>query len=396
MRSRFLAAVAATFALCAGASPATAQELFLKRALPPGAQPPCAVAGVPEAPPPAADEEARSEAGRLAAEASQAAILGDRARARELLEEAAALDPTSPGVAYRLARVLEDSGAGPDALVHFCRVLALEPEGSDAPDVRRRIERLSPALEGGLPDAARSAFLEGVAHFDAREFDAAARQFSRALVEYPDWDQAHFNRGLANLELGREAAAIADLERYLELRPQATDRDAVASRLGARAPAASDLPRPAPARARHSAGTALVSGLVLPGMGHVYSDRPGRGALIFLAAGGSVAAGILYTDVEIECRLFPAPAVCPSEEIADRRETRPYLTHGIAAAGAITLLGAVHAALTVRSRNRRAAAGLAVALPGSARGPEAVHLSLEPFVRPDGAGVRAAVRIPVP
>lgn len=389
--SRIVPGLLALLAVLNAPAIVSGQELSLHRDLPSEPQTPCAATTVFAADaPPQVLEQDRAEADRLAGEAAQAAILGDHVRARALLAEAARLDPTSASIAYRLGRVLEETGEPQAALVQFCRYLALEPEGADAEDVKERVDRLARPLESAVPEAARTAFTEGIARFDAREFEEAAREFSRALARFPDWGQAHFNRGLTYLRLGREDAGLADLERYLELRPEATDRPQVVARI--------DQLSSAPAPRVYSAPTTLLTGLLVPGMGHVYSGRPGQGVLVFLAAGASAAAGLLYTEVEIDCLTIPDEGGCPSDQILDRRETRPYLVHGLAGAAAITVVSALHAVLSVPRRPQGGSSELGVAFP--LRGPEsegaAPVLTVDPITVRGRAGLAAALRFPVP
>src|SRR5690606_16803702 len=90
--------------------PASAQSLPLRRAIPeplPGGCPAVADVSAQTTTPP---EEAVREAARLATEASNAAILGDLASARNLLERAASLDPQEPSIAFRFGRTLEGLG----------------------------------------------------------------------------------------------------------------------------------------------------------------------------------------------------------------------------------------------------------------------------------------------
>lgn len=384
----------ALLALAAASVPAGAQELPLKRTLSVAGESPCVVAGFGNLPPVDVSDEDRDEADRLAGEASQAAILGNQARAEELLGEAAELDPSSAGIAYRLARTLEEAGAEDAAVGQLCRYLALEPEGADADDVQRRIDRLAPEPGDVIPEPARLAFQQGVERFDAGEFAQATQQFSRALVELVDWDLAHYNRAVASLRLGRENAGLAGLERYLELRPDAEDREQVAARLGDRAP-------PVVAAGRgYSASTALLTGLLVPGMGHFYSDRPWMGFLYLLGAGGSATFGLAYEEVAISCRVIPTDGNCPSEEILGRDKDRPYLVHGLVGAGVLTVLGAVHAALGIGERSSpqggsSSGLGFSLPLPIQGRSATAATLTLEPVAWRGDTGFRAAVRVPI-
>jgi tetratricopeptide (TPR) repeat protein len=312
----------------------SAQELIPRVELPP---PPPGACELAEAATPVSrsvSEADREEARSLMAEAGQASILGEDARARSLLRRASDLDPLSPEIAYRLGRLLDAAGEEEAALVEFCRYLALEPDGADAPEVETRVDMLAPPAPDPFPAAAREAFRQGLSALDRRAFDEAALQFSRALVERPDWPDAHYNRGLAYLGAGRAGAGRADLERYLELEPGAPEAGAVARRLEALTPVAGPVRSPA---------TALVTGLVLPGMGHVYAGRPGTGLAILAGAGGSAAAGLLYTQVEVNCLVPPVDGRCPAGQVAERRETRPLLVPGLAVAAVITVAGAVHA-----------------------------------------------------
>jgi len=290
-----------------GAGPVHAQDPARERAFPSNLEASCEQAGADPAETPAsAPEEARAEADRLAAEASRAAILGDREEARRLLEQAADLNPASKEVTYRLGRLLEGTGDSQRALVQFCRYLALHPDASEAEEVRQRALQLA-ALE-----------VEG------------------------------------------------DLS-------------------------------PAPGGFRPA--TALFTGLVFPGSGHMYSDRPGRGALILLAAGASAVGGVLYTRTEVECLEDPGSDECPPDLILSQEQSRPYQRHGLLVAGAITVFTAVHAAVTVRRANRSGGAPLATALPVPGPGWDGNRpvMTIDPvLVAGSGPGLRASVRIPVP
>jgi hypothetical protein len=124
----------ALLALLHAVAPATAeaQTLVPKRAelsiADPGAcPPPPAHSAVPLS--------LSSSTDSLLVAGSQAAILGDQHMAADLLRAAAASDPGSAVVAYRLARTLDELGSGREAMLEYCRYLALVPA---APDRRRR------------------------------------------------------------------------------------------------------------------------------------------------------------------------------------------------------------------------------------------------------------------
>jgi tetratricopeptide (TPR) repeat protein len=100
----------------------------------------------------------------LVQRAQQAAILGDRASAREQWRQAAELDPTDADLAYQLARAHEGAGAFADATTEYCRFLALAPNAREAAEARDRIAVLSssrstvaePELPRDLPSPARA------------------------------------------------------------------------------------------------------------------------------------------------------------------------------------------------------------------------------------------------
>ena len=200
------------------------QELSIKRDLPALPSNACEARGFAFELDPYPSEEAEAEAEGLASDANLAAILGEYDRARSLLSEASALHPRSTSISYRFGRLLEDGGEREAALSEFCRFIVIDAQAVEVAEVEVRIERIG--LEVGAVGAgsARVAFEDGVSSFDLGDYEEAVLDFSRALVELPDWDQAHFNRAVAYLQSGRDASGAADLEWYLELVPDASDR----------------------------------------------------------------------------------------------------------------------------------------------------------------------------
>src|SRR4030095_11873553 len=94
-----------------------------------------------------------------------------------------------------------------------------------------------------------------------------------------------YDRALANALHGQRELAIADLQRYLRLRPEAEDRAAVIARI-------SSL-RGGPL----SPGAALGLGLIIPGAGQMYTGRRAFGLLTLAAAGGGGAAAFKVASV---------------------------------------------------------------------------------------------------
>jgi tetratricopeptide (TPR) repeat protein len=98
----------------------------------------------------------RLAARALVQRAQQAAILGDRASAREQWRQAAALDPTDPDLAYQLARAHDGAGAFADAAIEYCRFLTLAPNAPEAAEARERVAVLSPRAPAAAPELSPS------------------------------------------------------------------------------------------------------------------------------------------------------------------------------------------------------------------------------------------------
>lgn len=140
-------------------------------------------------------------------------------------------------------------------------------------------------------------------------------------------------------------------------------------------------------------GTALMSGLVLPGMGYFYTDQPTLGALVLGAAGASAGLGLLYKKVEVACLGLQVNGVCAPGEPLSRVETRPLLGPGLAVAGAVTILGAINAYRNAKKSRfqslAREAARLNALVPRLGYQSETTALRVEPMVRGWTGGVRA-------
>lgn len=114
------------------------------------------------------------------------------------------------------------------------------------------------------------------------------------------------------------------------------DRDTLAERTAAGDSMATSV-------SRFDPGRALALGLVAPGLGHFYTERPVRGLLVLGAAAGAIAAGVLNEDVDIMCFDKTGRNTCPPDQIKSKVSRRPLLLPAIGAAAAITLLGAIDA-----------------------------------------------------
>ncbi len=335
---RLLAAAGLCVLLPAGAATAlSAQELALKRTVPRPGNVSC-----PRLPPPGSvSEEERDEAGRLSSSAEQALILGDQARARDLLARAVELDPASGELAYRYARILQDLGERQEAMDELCRTMSLGPGEEVAADARARLEVLAAMDRPQVPDEAVTAFQSGVAAADALRLEVAEQAFDAAVALAPEWADAVFDRGVVRARLGKGTEAAADLQHYLALEPDAPDAMLVSQRIG-QLQIAPPLPRP---------GTALGLGLVLPGLGQFYSGRTFGGLTVLALAGSAAVAGMVVKKVTVRCvGVSPSGGDCPPDRLVGENTERPYLIPGLAAAGAVGFIGAVEAYIRARRR----------------------------------------------
>jgi tetratricopeptide (TPR) repeat protein len=279
-----------------------------------------------------------AEARRLAAQGREAALVGDVAEARAAFVRAAALNPADEQIAYDLGRAHEALGDAPAAIGELCRYLALSPQGRQAGDVQARILRLSPP---GVTDAARRAqasFAAALAAYDRRRYGEAAAAFDAVLRAAPTASEALFDRALARIGLGQRSEAVRDLEGYLASAQAADDRAAVLRVIAV-------LRRPAldPDRA-------LVRGLVVPGLGQFYTQRPGLGVAV-LGATAAAIAGVVYERTGTAERTFTDPFGQPYTQSVPVTE-RPYVAPALAS-GAVVWLGAALEARLHAGRARR-------------------------------------------
>ena len=310
------------------AAPASGQTLTLIREAP-GVWDGCPAR--PDAIPARASLAERQEAERLAAAATQAAILGDNAAALELLRRADGLDPASPEVKYHLARTLEELGRSTDALAEYCRYTALAGEAPDAPDAQDARARIEALTASTVTAAAARAFSAGTGHVDAGRLREAEAAFGQAMSAAPAWGAPVHNRAVVRLALGRTAEASADIDEYLRLTGDQT-RAANLSAWTAIRPSSPRAPQ-----------QALIAGLLMPGLGHFTTDRPATGALVLGVAAAAVGVGVAVQDVKVDCLSPPVDGRCPPENIVRERTERPYLYPGIAVAAAAGILGALDA-----------------------------------------------------
>ena len=72
-------------------------------------------------------------------------------------------------------------------------------------------------------ERARELFLEGVAHFEAQQLQAAEKAFAASLQKLPGRVSTRINLAATRLRLGRASEALAELEAVLDAEPQHLD-----------------------------------------------------------------------------------------------------------------------------------------------------------------------------
>jgi len=324
---------AATGARPASAGATAGSALAPKRSL----TLPTVAACLREAPPAAAGRRDELAARTVAARARELALVGDRAGARAAFARAVALDPASAPLAYDLARASEEAGDTRGALTAYCQFLALAPSASDARDARARVGRLSGGTGEGADRRARDAFSRGVVALDARVYTVAAAAFGDVLRETPNAPEAAYNRGLAELALGRDAEAARDLAAYVASPAAGPDRADVLRAVDA-------LRRPV-----WDPGTAFARGIV-PGFGQLYTGRPVAGVAVLAASAAAVGVALAQQTTVHDSAFVDRFGNRYTSPVTVRR--RPYLAAGLGAAGLLTLGAAFEAAHFARGADR--------------------------------------------
>ena len=172
---------------------------------------------------------------------------------------------------------------------------------------------------------------------------AASRALTSAASAAPSWADVYYERALVYQAEGNTSQAIADFQHYLQLRPNASDRSAVSTRIGA-------LDR--------SPTKAFASG-ILPGGGQFYTHQPILGVVVL---GGVVASGVWA--LKSSPIIFTDPFGHPYQAGTERK----HLWTGVAVGGGIWLLGALEAAIHASSARGDPYPPVALAFPrGRAR-----------------------------
>jgi tetratricopeptide (TPR) repeat protein len=126
-----------------------------------------------------------------------------------------------------------------------------------------------------------SAFQAGIEAYERGRMADAEAAFSTAIRGEPQWAEPYYNRAMTSLARGENEPVVRDLEQFLRLRPETDDRAAVVARIASLR------------RVRFSPGTALTTGLVLPGAGQYYTRRPARGVITSLGVGAALVIALV-------------------------------------------------------------------------------------------------------
>jgi hypothetical protein len=104
----------------------------------------------------------------------------------------------------------------------------------------------------------------------------------------------------------------------------------------------------------------------------------------------------LHKKVQVDCLQLPTNGVCPPDQILGERVERPLLVPGLAAAVAITVVGAIAAFRGARGSNPPLSSGagdLRLDLPGIVAGTMSPALKLEPVSWGEGGGARLLLEV---
>ncbi len=321
------------------ASSRAASPLPIKRTpLPASLLPACPVARPTSFVP---SDAQRRQARDLASRSQQEAILGDSAGALSHLRDARKLDPTDPDLAYQLARNYESAASVDSAVVEYCRFLTLAPRSSDAQDARDRVAVLAKPAPDPVVEAVNTLFQQGLAAYDAGRMPEAEARFTRALEVQPAFADAYYDRALTRLAQDDREGAAGDFEVYIRLKPTAADRAIVSAQL------------PGLRRAKYSASEAFALGIIIPGAGQYYTNRPVWGTALLIAGAGAIGAAFIpQTKIENVEQQGTDPFGNPYTFLSRRRVTdHPIFIPGMVAAGAIAVVGATEAYVHANAAN---------------------------------------------
>jgi tetratricopeptide (TPR) repeat protein len=297
---------------------------------------------------------------------------GDMSRALALLDSVPVEIPLRDQAVRHLYRGLIHFTAGETAhaLESFARAIDVEPE-----------LRLDPAIHSPSRVRAYLIALDSVVQtwrFEARAAEAAgaveeaARTWERVVSAIPSDTLAAQRHAALQARLNRRTPAARPPAVPIGADSTPTLESAVMTDSAA-----------APAVRTLDPGQAAVLGLLLPGLGEIYTGRPGRGVLVLGGAAVALGVGLLYENVAVRCLTVPINNFCPPDDIISENTERPYLGAGLAAAAAITVLGAIDAYFAARRANVSATSG-------ASSGRQGLRLHA-PAIEPTASDVRLAL-----
>ena len=252
----------------------------------------------------AAFKDGDDRAGALTGLGYLALRRNDLATASARFDEALKIDPNDPGAATGRA---------------YAELWRLDPR--QAP--HRAVALASPRPVTYPADAANQ-LRAGIDFFAARNAKSAEKSLTAAAAAAPAWPDVYYERALAYQAEGQTSLAVSDFNRYLSLRPNAVDRNAVEKRIGA---------------LNRSPAKAFALG-ILPGGGQFYTHQPLLGIVVL----GGVAASAVWA-IKSTPKRFTDPFGHPYTNGSERKN----LTTGAAVGGGIWLLGAIEAAVHASS-----------------------------------------------
>ncbi len=209
-----------------------AERPFVKTALEPGGQ------EVTDGSAAALDEGESGQAARESLERGNDLLLsGDFEGAMALFNEALPSlgDGGKAAVLVAIAQAQIQLDREDEALASLEKALGYAPTNVDALQLMsRRLAALGRNDEARqylrrLPEELRAdpeiLLREGVDLYNQNDFKGALGRFDAVIESKPDWAEAYYFRGLANMAAGENAAAAADFRRLLELEPEGEKAD---------------------------------------------------------------------------------------------------------------------------------------------------------------------------
>ncbi|MGF1509194.1 MAG: PEGA domain-containing protein [Myxococcota bacterium] len=175
------------------------------------------------------DTGSSARASELAEEGLRYYQNGQYLEALEAFQKAYGLTPTA-ALAFNTARSYEQLSQWSDAITWYEKYLELETNPRDRSEVLDKLALLRARVgeDPDSPDAAFNARMEtGRTAFQRGDYEAAINEFLAALEYKPEEPAPFYNIAKSYEALARYEEAIANYEQYLQLAPNAPDRENV-------------------------------------------------------------------------------------------------------------------------------------------------------------------------